>query len=56
MTLARQLAPSAGLRNRLVHGYDAIDDAKVHAAMTTMLALYPRLIDGVDRYLTSQQL
>jgi len=54
--LARELAPSAGLHNRLVHEYDAIDDAKTHAAITTMLILYPRFVDGVDRYLRDQQL
>ena len=37
--LARQLAPSAGLRNRLVHVYAAIDDAKVFAAIATTLKL-----------------
>lgn len=31
--LAHALAPAAGLRNRLVHEYDAIDDAKVLAAV-----------------------
>ena len=38
--LARALAPSAGLRDRLVHEYDAIDDAKVFAAIPTALDLY----------------
>jgi uncharacterized protein YutE (UPF0331/DUF86 family) len=31
--LARELAPSAGLRNRLVHGYGTPDDRKVLAAI-----------------------
>lgn len=31
--LAARLAPSAGLRNRLVHEYDALDDTRVHAAI-----------------------
>lgn len=30
---AERLAPSAGLRNRLVHEYDAIDPAKVFEAV-----------------------
>lgn len=54
--LARELAPSAGLRNRLVHEYETIDDAKVHAAMSTLLTMYPRFVDSVDRYLRSLQL
>jgi uncharacterized protein YutE (UPF0331/DUF86 family) len=39
--LARSLAPSAGLPNRLVHEYDAIDDAKVLVAIATTLDGFP---------------
>ena len=31
--LAERLLPAAGLRNRLVHDYEAIDPGRVHAAM-----------------------
>jgi uncharacterized protein YutE (UPF0331/DUF86 family) len=34
---ARRIASSAGLRNRIVHEYDAIDPAKVHDALQTAL-------------------
>ena len=34
---ARRIASSAGLRNRIVHEYDAIDPAKVHEALQTAL-------------------
>jgi uncharacterized protein YutE (UPF0331/DUF86 family) len=50
--LAAALAPSAGLRNRLVHEYDAIDDAKVLAAVGTILDLYPRYIQAIEGELT----
>jgi uncharacterized protein YutE (UPF0331/DUF86 family) len=50
--LAASLAPSAGLRNRLVHQYDAIDDAKVLAAVGTILDLYPRYIQAIEAELT----
>jgi uncharacterized protein YutE (UPF0331/DUF86 family) len=50
--LARSLAPSAGLRNRLVHEYDAIDDAKVLEAIATTLAGYPRYIQAIETYLS----
>ncbi len=50
--LARSLAPSAGLRNRLVHEYDAIDDAKVLEAIGTLLRLYPRYVQAVEAHLT----
>ena len=46
--LAGALAPSAGLRNRLVHEYDALDDAKVLAAVGTILDLYPRYIQAIE--------
>lgn len=32
-TLAERLAPAVGLRNRLVHQYDAVNDAIVLAAV-----------------------
>ena len=40
--LAHSLAPSAGLRNRLVHAYESIEDAKVLRSIGTLLELYPR--------------
>ena len=49
--LARSLAPSAGLRNRLVHEYDAIDDGKVLASISTLLALYPRHLQAIEAHL-----
>ncbi len=54
--LARQLAPSAGLRNRLVHGYETIDDAKVLAAIATMLERYPRFVQAIETFLTKSGL
>lgn len=50
--LARQLAPSAGLRNRLVHEYDTLDDERVLAAIRTALDTYPRYIAAIEAYLT----
>jgi len=38
MELAQRLVPAAGLRNRLVHDYEAIDPRRVHAAIATALA------------------
>lgn len=34
---ARRIASAAGLRNRIVHEYDAIDPVKVHDALQTAL-------------------
>ena len=49
--LARQLAPSAGLRNRLVHEYEALDDAKVLASIETILKLYPEFVSAIESFL-----
>ena len=46
--LAGALAPSAGPRNRPVHEYDTLDDAKVLADGGTMLDLYPRYIQAIE--------
>ena len=42
--LAGQLAPSAGLRNRLVHEYDTLDHAIVLGAVDMAELLYPEYI------------
>ena len=48
--LARALAPSAGLRNRLVHEYEGLDDVKVLASIGTMLELYPQFVNAIEAY------
>lgn len=54
--LARQLAPSAGLRNRLVHEYETIDDRKVLGSIANILELYPRFVQAIDAFLTKSGL
>jgi uncharacterized protein YutE (UPF0331/DUF86 family) len=49
--LADALAPSAGLRNRLVHEYAGLDDAKVLASIAVILDLYPRYVQATEVYL-----
>ena len=49
--MAGALAPSAGLRNRLVHEYETIDDAEVLASVGALLQLYPRYIQAVESHL-----
>lgn len=48
---AQRLAPAAGLRNRLVHEYDELDDAKVHAALPQAVDDLTRFIAEVDAFL-----
>ena len=49
--LAGSLAPSAGLRNRLVHEYDAIDDAIIHGSLSQAILLYTDYIKVITDYL-----
>ncbi|HZN95582.1 MAG TPA: DUF86 domain-containing protein [Myxococcales bacterium] len=51
MELARALAPAAGLRNRLVHEYDEVDDRIVFDAVGEAKALFPRFIAEVEAFL-----
>ncbi|HXF93322.1 MAG TPA: DUF86 domain-containing protein [Nitrospiraceae bacterium] len=49
--LAAELAPSAGLRNRLVHEYDAIVDTIVLDAVRKAQKLFPQYVKAVETYL-----
>lgn len=49
--LARQIAPSSGLRNRLVHEYDEIDPQQVFKAISFALQQYPLYVRQVNSYL-----
>lgn len=49
--LATRLAPSAGLRNRLVHEYNGLDDFKVHGAMAEALDGFAEFVEQVERFL-----
>ncbi|BAY20937.1 hypothetical protein NIES2100_06810 [Calothrix sp. NIES-2100] len=51
--LGRQLAPSAGLRNRLVHEYDDIDPKQVFRAISFALQQYPLYVRQINSYLIS---
>jgi uncharacterized protein YutE (UPF0331/DUF86 family) len=48
---AVQIAPSAGLRNRIVHEYDKLDDSIVFTSIRQMLKLYPRYVEAVADYI-----
>ena len=49
---AASIAPSAGLRNRLVHEYDTIDDSLVLTAVDLAVEQYPVYVAQVDAYLS----
>ena len=49
--LAARLAPATGLRNRLVHEYDGLDDRKVHEALAAALDDLTEFVVQVERFL-----
>ncbi len=50
--LAEKLAPSAGLRNRLVHEYDALDHDLILNAAKQAEELYSNYIFEIENYLS----
>jgi uncharacterized protein YutE (UPF0331/DUF86 family) len=51
--LAKKIAPSSGLINRLVHEYDDIDQKQVFKAISFALQQYPLYIRQIKSYLIS---
>jgi len=49
---AQHLAPSVGLRNRLVHEYDEVDPVKLHEACREATVDVPRYLRSVDTWLS----
>lgn len=52
--LADRLAPAAGLRNRLVHEYDRINDSIVLAAVGEARRGFAAYVAAVERFLAEQ--
>jgi uncharacterized protein YutE (UPF0331/DUF86 family) len=52
--LAERLAPAAGLRNRLVHEYDEIDDAIVLGAVRKAREEFVAYVAAVERFLGAE--
>ena len=53
--LADKLAPSAGLRNRLIHQYDQIDHSILLQAVRMAEELYSEYVSQVEQYLTKNR-
>ena len=49
--LVKELLPAPGLRNRIVHQYDVLDDALVFKGLGLALALFPKYIEKIRLYL-----
>ncbi|MFN2341136.1 MAG: DUF86 domain-containing protein [Halanaerobium sp.] len=48
---AKEIAPSAGLRNRLVHEYEEIDDQIVYKSIQKTIKSYKKYIKEIENYL-----
>lgn len=53
--LAKKLAPSAGLRNRLIHEYDILDHSLVLDAVNMAEELYPHYVKEIENYIKEQE-
>jgi len=53
--LAEKLAPSAGLRNRLVHEYDTLEHSMVLDSVKRAQGLYPEYIKQVEDYISGNR-
>lgn len=54
LDLAQKLAPSAGLRNILVHEYDRLEHSIVLKAVNMAEELFPQYIKAINDYLSKE--
>jgi uncharacterized protein YutE (UPF0331/DUF86 family) len=52
VAFALRLAPSAGLRNRLVHEYDEVDPIRLHEACRTAVADVPEYLRSITDWMS----
>ena len=50
--LAEKLAPSAGLRNRLVHEYDLLEHSIVLESVSIVESLYPKYVKEIKDFIS----
>jgi uncharacterized protein YutE (UPF0331/DUF86 family) len=51
--LARKLAATTGLPNRLVHGYETVDHKLVHQALKPLVRDYRKYVVAIEKYVLS---
>jgi len=54
LDLAQKLAPSAGLRNRLVHEYDLLEHSMILKAVNMAEELYSKYVKEINDYLSKE--
>jgi len=53
--LAKKLAQSAGLRNRLAHEYNGINEKKVYQAVKICFMDIPKYLKKIERFITGKK-
>jgi uncharacterized protein YutE (UPF0331/DUF86 family) len=53
---AARLARLAGLRNRLAHEYDGIDEKISHQTVTEVVAELPRYLLAIKKYIGTERI
>ncbi len=51
---AREIAPAAGLRDRIIHEYDEVEPSRVREALTSILRDVPRYLAHVQAFLDAK--
>ena len=54
-SFALGIAPSTGLRNRLVHEYEEINDEIVYQSIVKMIAVYKEYMRAINRYIQDRK-
>ena len=52
---AESISQSAGFRNRLVHGYETINEKKVYDSALSALKDFPQYCDYISKFLRKEQ-
>ncbi len=53
IAFSRSIAQAAGLRNRIVHEYDEIDETKMHEALQSAIRDIPQYVAYIQQYVQS---
>jgi uncharacterized protein YutE (UPF0331/DUF86 family) len=55
LEFAKGISRSAGLRNRIVHEYDAVEEEKIHEALQEAMRDIPVYIECVHRFIQTRE-
>jgi len=53
--LAKEMAPCAGLRNKLVHEYGEVDDKRVYKSINLAATIFPKYIKHIKLFIAGKE-